>query len=73
MNEETDLPEIGQLWRHVNGNTYHVVCIAEDNYLGIDLVIHRGTHDGQFWSRPLSDFLGLHNTGVPRFERVYSL
>lgn len=73
MTEDADLPATGQLYRHVNGNTYIVVCVSEDDYLGIDLVIHKGTHDGHIWARPVSNFLGLHNTGVPRFVRVYSL
>ena len=46
------------LWRHLNGHEYEVICIARCDDLEVDMVIHRGVHDGRIWARSKDNFLG---------------
>lgn len=65
----TKKPEPGDTFQHQNGREYSILAIARDDYSGVDLVIHRGLHDGRVWSRPMENFLGTIGF-LPRFVHI---
>ena len=54
------IPEIGSLWRHKNGQSYFVIIIANKNASDDKkdeypvTVVYKRDSDGTAWSRPLS-------------------
>ena len=54
-------PMRGQMYRHHTGRVYEIICIAREEDLGVDFVIHRGLHDGRTWARSLANFNGVKN------------
>lgn len=59
-----------QIYKHCNNNfLYRVVCIAREEDLGVDFVVHQGLHDNRIWVRSVNNFLS-HKDGKPRFTLV---
>lgn len=56
--------------RHHTGREYLNIVIAREEDLGVDLVIHRGLHDGRVWARTVENFLGSKDGETPRFTFV---
>lgn len=68
MNGLTKVPQKGEVYLHVNGLKYTVLCLAKDQDREEVLVIHKG-EDGQIWSRTVSNFMA-YKGDVPRFTLV---
>lgn len=61
------MPEVGDVYLHVNGLAYEVIALARDEERQEIQVIHRGS-DGVTWSRLIGNFMGMHRYGGARFR-----
>jgi hypothetical protein len=81
--EETNIPEGLKwgIWKHFKpGKTYEVIGVAYregiETRKGEWLVIYKSLYaskdypKGTLWGRPVNDFLGMHKSGVKRFEYI---
>ena len=64
--------ETGEVYRHVTGRDYLVlnVAVRNDQESETLAVVHQGLHDGRLWVRDISNFLGTHPSGKPRFTKI---
>lgn len=60
------------LWQHAKTRgVYEVICHAREEATGRPVVVYKPAHyppSGQFWTRPLEEFYGPNEDGVPRFH-----
>lgn len=71
MNNEVVEP--GTIWEHLNGRKYRVLCVAHEEDLGLDFVVHQGLHDSRIWARSLVNFTGyklVEGEQKKRFRQV---
>jgi hypothetical protein len=61
------LPEVGEVYLHLNGLAYTVIALAVDNQREELQVIHQGA-DGCVWSRPIGNFMGVPSGHGARFR-----
>jgi cyclomaltodextrinase len=68
------MPKIGEQYRHFKGNHYEVVGFAFCSETKQKVIIYKDLrYEGKTWVRPLEMFIGIHPTGIKRFEKVISL
>lgn len=61
----------GSRWKHFKGGEYTLEDIARDcEDSNRYMVIYRNNKDQSLWVRELFNFIGIHETGVKRFERM---
>lgn len=62
--------KIGQFWRHYKGNLYQITDLVVDEATLEPVVNYQAVADMTVtWARKLEIFLGVADTGVPRFAR----
>lgn len=63
------IPQAGEIWVHFKGGEYEIIAIAEHSEGDGEHVVYQSREMGKVWVRPLSMFIGNHESGVPRFTR----
>lgn len=60
------VPQGMSQWTHFKGTKYRVVCCAVEEKTCIPVVVYVAMN-GEAFTRPLDEFLGMHESGVKRF------
>jgi hypothetical protein len=66
-------PPTPGLYRHYKGGTYTVLGLATTEATGIPVVVYTNVTTGQWWTRPVEDFIAMvehEGEQVPRFRRL---
>lgn len=59
----------GKLYRHYKGNTYYVICLAENAITGDIDVVYRSTLNQKVYTRPIDNWCAIIDD-VERFKPV---
>lgn len=68
------IPQPDEVWTHFRGGRYNIIGVAKHANTGERLVIYEPLEPGNYWCRPLDEFMGTvwvdEDTSGYRFRRL---